>query len=66
MALDGDICYFSDFDSSQAASRNSVYGCLRNIKEMLDELQAHRQKLIELQDSCQKLTKDVSRSRMIH
>lgn len=32
---------------------------------MFDELQALRQKLTELQDSCQKLTKDVSQSQIV-
>lgn len=59
-AGDSDIGYFSDFDLSQAASRNLGHRCLISIKDMFDDLQECRQKLIDLQDSCQELTKDVS------
>jgi hypothetical protein len=61
----GDIGYFCDIDSSQDASCNVGSGCLRSIKEMFDELKACRQKLIELQDGCKKLTKGVSQSRIV-
>jgi hypothetical protein len=63
--MDGDIGYFSDFNSSQDASREFVAGRLRSIKMMFDELQARRTKLTELQSSCQKLAEDVSQSRII-
>lgn len=64
-AQHGDICYFLDFDSSQATSRDSVYGCLRSINESFRELQFIQQKLILLQDSCRGLAKDVSQSQII-
>jgi hypothetical protein len=62
---EGDIGYFSDFDSSRNPSRHCGYECLRFIKEMFDELQACQRKLTEIQDSCHKLTKVVSQSQII-
>jgi len=52
--LDGDIGYFSHFESSQAQRS------LRAVKEIFEKLQTLYQQLAGLQESCQNLTKGVS------
>src|SRR6266480_5360632 len=59
MSSDGDICYFFNFDDSQAPSQDHARQLLRRIKEKFERLRVLHQMLTHLQHSCRNLTEDV-------